>query len=162
MARPDRIMDEFVGPKRLIPTDRLAEAAQVSERTALHWREEAETREPSYSDLQNIFESTLIPVEFKTALANDLFRRSHDVKAAPCGGAAHEDAHPMTLAIDAAGEMNELQQLIDDAACPRSPGGAHITTGERGEMETVRARFDVVTARLWKAIERRTLRSQTA
>lgn len=161
MPRPFKIMDEFVGPGRPIRTDTLAEAARVSERTALTWREEDETREPSFSDLARICESTLIPLPFKLALLNEMLRRCTDVKVVACGGAAHEDAPPLTLTIDADATLIDLQRLVNDAQCPRGPGGEKFTANEANEVATVRARFEILMTRLWAAIERRTLRKQT-
>lgn len=161
MPRPHRIFEEHVGHNRDISAERMAEESGTSETTVWNWRREDEKREPSFTDLQNIAGSTLLPTTFKLALVNEMLRFSRDVRVVPCGEAAQTDALPMSVSIVVAECVNNIQQIIDEATHPQSSGGPKFCSNEANRLATARAKADVEWTRLWASIERQTLRPQT-
>jgi hypothetical protein len=164
MPRPNRIFDQYCGRGREVKIETVAEETGRCERTVEAWKDEDDGREPKFSDLENLFSanSTLIPTAFKLTLAYQLFKRCPDLRVTPCAETDAADAPPMLLTMDASQCLLQLQRLVYDAQCPRGPGGVNFTAAEADRVASVRAEFDLVVNRLWRAIEKRTLKSQRA
>jgi hypothetical protein len=144
------ILENWVGRGRAISVEQLAREADAGERTTNRWIEDESM--PHLRHVQNMIASTVLPAEFRKALADYVLRNAIDI-AAVVRDAATPAESPLRLSIDVDERLARLQRVLADVTCPTSAGGSLIDASERSRIDPEMAEIDVLVCRLKRKIQ---------